>query len=273
MSISLDVGQTLSNPPVPSQEIVRKGVSNPRTFFVKGPKRREATSDKGQAISVPSRFTSRVEQSGEAVELPRQGAIGADNSTRERRYLLQPDEDLMSLVERDDAQAFTVLYERHGRAAYLLAYRMMGNKQAAEDLTQDAFLKVWRLAGTYRAGKGSVRTWILSVIRNRGIDQLRALATRRTMQEKVEMEAPRSQPSEGFTETWRGYQREQVSRALESLSPEQIETLSLAYFQGYTHVEIAHMLKLPVGTVKGRIRLGLKKVRAYFDSGKVAVPR
>ncbi len=104
--------------------------------------------------------------------------------------LLYADEDLMSLVEGGDAQAFAVLYDRHGRVAYSLAYRMMDEKQAAEDLTQDAFLKVWRSAGSYRVERGSVRTWILSIVHNRGIDQLRSLASRRRTQEKVEAEAP-----------------------------------------------------------------------------------
>ena len=103
-----------------------------------------------------------------------------------------------------------MLYDRHGQAAYSLAYRMMGEKQAAEDLTQAVFLKVWRSAGGYRAGRGSVRTWILSIVHNRSIDQIRSLASRRRTQEKVEAEAPRSQPSEVFAEAWRSAQRDQV---------------------------------------------------------------
>ncbi len=188
--------------------------------------------------------------------------------------LLYADEDLMSLVEGGDAQAFAVLYDRHGRVAYSLAYRMMGEKQAAEDLTQDAFLRVWRSAGSYRGERGSVRTWILSIVRNRGIDQLRTLARHRGTQEKVEAHAPRSQPSEAFAESWRNSQREQVRAAMSTLSPEQLKILELAYFSGYTHVEIADILGLPLGTVKGRMRLGLKKLRNFFDAqDAVAVPR
>lgn len=179
----------------------------------------------------------------------------------------------MALVEGGDAAAFAALYDRHSRAAYSLAYRMMGEKQAAEDLVQDALLKVWRSAGGYRAERGSVRTWILSIVHNRGIDQLRSLASRRRTQEKVEAEAPRSQPSEAFAESWRNSQREQVRAAMSTLPPEQLKILELAYFSGYTHVEIADMLDLPLGTVKGRMRLGLKKIRAFFDSRDMAVPR
>lgn len=192
---------------------------------------------------------------------------------RKRQYLLLADEELISLVGEGDAEAFALLYDRHSRAGYSLAYRMMGEKQAAEDLAQDAFLKVWRGAGSYRADRGSVRTWILSIVHNRGIDQLRSRASRRRTQDRVEASAPRSQPSEAFAETWRNSQRDQVREALGTLPPEQLKILELAYFSGYTHVEIAELLDLPLGTVKGRMRLGLKKIREYFDSEGVAVPR
>jgi RNA polymerase sigma-70 factor (ECF subfamily) len=192
---------------------------------------------------------------------------------RGRQYLLLADEELISLAGQGEAQAFAVLYDRHSRAAYSLAYRMMGENQAAEDLVQDGFLKVWRGAESYRVERGSVRTWILSIVHNRGIDQLRSTASRRRTQEKVEASAPVSQPSEAFAETLRNSQREQVREALGTLPQEQLKILELAYFSGYTHVEIAELLSLPLGTVKGRMRLGLKKIRDYFDSEDVVVPR
>ena len=192
---------------------------------------------------------------------------------KNRQYAILADEDLMSLMDGGDAAAFGVLYDRHSRAGYSLAYRMMGNRQAAEDLTQDAFLKVWRSAGGYRSERGSVRTWILSIVHNRGIDQLRSQASRRRTQEKIEAEAPRSQPSEAFSETWRNSQRDQVREALSTLPSEQLKVLELAYFSGYTHVEISNLMALPLGTVKGRMRLGLKKIRDYFDQENVTVPR
>jgi RNA polymerase sigma-70 factor (ECF subfamily) len=192
---------------------------------------------------------------------------------RGRQYMILADEDLISLVEAGDADAFATLYDRHSRSAFSLAYRMMGDRQAAEDLAQDAFIKVWRNAASYRAERGSVRTWILSIVHNRGIDQLRSTASRRRTQEKIEASAPRSQPSEAFAETWRNSQRDQVREALDTLPAEQLKILELAYFSGYTHVEISELLSLPLGTVKGRMRLGLKKIRDYFDSRDVAVPR
>jgi RNA polymerase sigma-70 factor, ECF subfamily len=189
-----------------------------------------------------------------------------------RQYLLLADEDLMSLTSDGDAGAFAGLYDRHSRAAYSLAYRMMGERQAAEDLVQEAFLQAWRAAGSYRAEKGSVRTWVLSIVHHCGIDQLRSSASRRRPQDRFEASASVSQPSEAFSEAWRNSQRVQVREALRELPPEQLRVLELAYFSGYTHREIAELLDLPLGTVKGRMRLGLKKIREYFDSRGLAVP-
>ncbi len=178
----------------------------------------------------------------------------------------------MSLAGNGDTGAFAGLYDRHNRASYSLAYRMMGERQAAEDLVQEVFLGVWRAAGSYRAERGSVRTWILSIVRNRGIDQLRTMASRRRVHDRVEATASVAQPSEAFAETWRNSQREQVREALRVLPPEQLKVLELAYYSGYTHTEIADLLDLPLGTVKGRMRLGLQKVREYFDTSGREVP-
>ena len=181
-----------------------------------------------------------------------------------RKYLLLADEDLISLVhEKRDSEAFAALYDRHARAAYSLAYRMMGEKQATEDIVQDAFLKVWRAAGSYRAERGSLRSWLLTVVHNRVIDQLRSTASQRRTQEKVEASAPTSQPSEAFAQSWRNSQRERVREALKTLPREQLKVLELAYFSGYTQKEIAQLLGLPLGTVKGRMRLGLEKMRGW----------
>ena len=193
--------------------------------------------------------------------------------TRGRQYLMLADEELMHLVNNGEPKAFATLYDRYSQAAYCLAYRMMGERQAAEDLAQEAFIKVWRRPGSYRAQKASVRTWILSIVHNRGIDQLRSHASRRRTQEKIEASAASSQPSEAFAETWRNTQAEQVREALSTLPKEQLKILELAYFSGYTHVQIAELVGLPLGTVKGRMRLGLKKIRAYFDYRDAAVPR
>ena len=178
----------------------------------------------------------------------------------------------MSLVQTGNSDAFAVLYDRHGRSAYSLAYRMMGERQAAEDLVQDVFLRLWRSTASYRADRGSVRTWILTIVHNRGVDQLRSLSSRRRTQDKVEASAETSQPSEAFTETWRNSRKDEVREALKTLPPEQLKVLEMAYFSGYTHIEISEMMDLPLGTVKGRMRLGLKKIKDHFDAKGTAVP-
>jgi RNA polymerase sigma-70 factor (ECF subfamily) len=192
-------------------------------------------------------------------------------SKKRQQYLFLADEDLIALIGSGDTQAFAVLYDRHGKVAYSLAYRMMGERQAAEDLVQEAFLKAWRAAESYLVEKASVRTWILSIVHNGGIDQLRSTASRRRTQDKVEAQTPASQPSEAFGQAWHNSKREQVREALRGLPLEQLKVLELAYFSGYTHTEIAELLELPLGTVKGRMRLGLKKIREHFDSRGMAV--
>jgi RNA polymerase sigma-70 factor (ECF subfamily) len=177
------------------------------------------------------------------------------------RYPHLADEDLMVLVGGGDADAFAALYDRHCRLAYSVAHKLTGEKQAAEDLTQEAFIKVWCSADGYRPQRGSVRTWILSVVRNRGIDQLRAKATRRRMQEKVEASAPRYEPSEAFAQVWHEARLGRVREALDALPHFQQQVLELAHFSDLTHVEIAKRLRLPLGTVKGRMRLGVGKLR------------
>jgi RNA polymerase sigma-70 factor (ECF subfamily) len=181
------------------------------------------------------------------------------------RYPHLADEDLMVLVGGGDPHAFAALYDRYFRLAYSVAHKLSGEKHSAEDLTQDAFLKVWRSAESYRPGRGSVRTWILSVVRNQNIDQLRARARRRRMREKVEASAaasaPRYEPSEAFAQAWHHARLGRLREALCTLPHGQQQVLELAHFWGLTHKEIAERLQLPPGTVKGRLRLGLKKLR------------
>jgi RNA polymerase sigma-70 factor, ECF subfamily len=181
-----------------------------------------------------------------------------------RRRGIDADQDLISLVRERDAHAFATLYDRHARAAYSLAYRMIGERQAAEDLVQDAFLKLWRGASSYRPERGNVRSWLLAIVHNQAIDQIRSSASRRRTQEKVEASAPRFQPSEAFAESWRNARRDQVREALRSLPEEQLRVLELSYFGGFKHAEIAELLGIPLGTVKGRMRLGLQKLRGLL---------
>ena len=178
----------------------------------------------------------------------------------------------MQLVRRGEARAFEVVYERHSAAAFSLAYRMMGTRARAEDVTQDAFLSIWRSGGRYDRAKGSVRTWVLGIVHHRAIDALRRATVhdrRRAGDEGIEERFEARERTDA--EAARREEAGTVRGALSSLPADQVQVIELAYFGGFTHIEIAEMLDAPVGTVKGRMRLGLKKMRAQLGEGQVTV--
>ena len=180
------------------------------------------------------------------------------------------DEDLMHLVRDGDADAFAVVYERHATAAYSLAYRMVGSRAAAEDVTQEAFLSVWRAGARYDRSRGSVRTWVLGIVHHRGIDALRRGKLRDRPRVEDEHAAERVEdPVRTDVEAARREEATTVRAALGSLPGEQLQVIELAYFGGFTHTEIAAMINAPVGTVKGRMRLGLRKLRDQLAQGAV----
>jgi RNA polymerase sigma-70 factor (ECF subfamily) len=176
------------------------------------------------------------------------------------------DEDLMARVREGDAAAFALVYERHGTVAYSLAHRMCGRQSAAEDVVQEAFLSAWRRASSFDHTRGSLRTWLLGIVHHRAVDALRKSGgdTRRRVDAPVEeMDVESGERTDVEVE-----QREDADRvrdALAELPPEQSRVIELGYFGGFTHTEIANMLGLPVGTVKGRMRLGLAKLRTHFE--------
>jgi RNA polymerase sigma-70 factor (ECF subfamily) len=183
------------------------------------------------------------------------------------------DEDLMLLVRGGDARAFEVVYDRHAAAAFSLAYRMMRTRPAAEDVTQEAFLALWRSAGAFDRARGSVRTWVLGIVRHRAIDALRRVVgqdRRRAAAEGIEerLEAPERTPVEAA----RREEAAVVRAAMDALPAEQCHVIELAYFGGFTHAEIAGMLDAPLGTVKGRMRLGLRRLGHELSRGQVAAP-
>ena len=172
------------------------------------------------------------------------------------------DEELMHLVYRGQASAFEVIYERHADAAFSLAYRMCGQRALAEDVVQEGFLSVWRSGARYDRGRGSVRTWVLGIVHNRAIDALRRRTVHdrgRVSDEGIEDRLPARERTD--VEFARRDEAREVRDALQQLPEEQSRVIELAYFGGLTHVEIASMLDAPVGTVKGRMRLGLAKMR------------
>jgi len=179
------------------------------------------------------------------------------------------DEDLMPLIGEKDPEAFEVLYDRHGGIAYSLAYRIVGARVAAEDVTQEAFISIWRSGARYDRARGSVRSWMLSVVRNRAIDALRSRAgkaPRLTLDDEEILER-REAGERTEDEALRRETESEVRGALGSLPREQAKVIELAYFGGFSHSEIARMLGVPLGTVKGRMRLGLEKIRGEIAEG------
>jgi RNA polymerase sigma-70 factor (ECF subfamily) len=177
-------------------------------------------------------------------------------------YARLADEELMQAVQAGDPMAFETIYDRHGGAAFSLAYRIVGTRSAAEDATQDAFLAIWRSRVRYQRDRGSVRNWILGIVHNRTIDALRrnqAHATRRADAEGIEERKAAAELTD--VEAFRRDEQRRVRAAIETLPEPQVRVIELAYFGGFTHNQIAEMLGEPVGTVKGRMRLGLDKLR------------
>jgi RNA polymerase sigma-70 factor (ECF subfamily) len=179
------------------------------------------------------------------------------------------DEELMPLIGAKDPEAFAVLYDRHGSVAYSLAYRIVGEQAAAEDVTQEAFISIWRSGARFDQARGSVRSWMLSIVRNRAIDALRSRAGKAPKLNFDDDEILEQRPSGQLTED-EAMRREtagEVRGALVELPAEQSKVIELAYFGGFSQSEISRMLGLPLGTVKGRMRLGLEKIRVQIAEG------
>jgi RNA polymerase sigma-70 factor, ECF subfamily len=179
------------------------------------------------------------------------------------------DEELMPWIARKDPEAFEVFYDRHGGAAFSLAYRILGDRTGAEDCIQEAFISIWRSGARFDRTRGSVRSWTLSIVRNRAIDALRSKAGKApklTFDDDAILEA---RPAEEHTESevLAHETADEVRGALSQLPGDQSKVIELAYFGGFSQSEIAGMLNVPLGTVKGRMRLGLEKIRGELAEG------
>ncbi|MDQ3721572.1 MAG: sigma-70 family RNA polymerase sigma factor [Actinomycetota bacterium] len=177
--------------------------------------------------------------------------------------MLQPsDEDLLRGVARLEPDPFEALYQRHGPTAFALARHMLGSHTHAEDAVQEAFLNLWRSAARYDSARGSVRSWLLCMVRHRSIDILRKLRVHERHRIAIAGWEDRvATDEESGTDFIRREEATIVRSALASLPDDQRRVLELAYYGGWTHTEIADHLDMPLGTVKSRTRLGLEKLR------------
>ena len=178
------------------------------------------------------------------------------------------DEALLNAIAGGATWALESLYDRYSRVLYSLAYRMVADHQIAEDLLQDAFISIWRRATSYSPQSGAAHSWLISILHHRAIDYLRGVRRRSAIQEapldEIELDETTAFP-DVWDEAWQSVKGGQVRAALMKIPTEQRLVIELAYFQGWTHTEIAEGIHIPLGTVKARIRLGLQHLKHILE--------
>jgi RNA polymerase sigma-70 factor, ECF subfamily len=174
------------------------------------------------------------------------------------------DSDLMLEISRGNEAALGELYDRYSRLVFSVAYRVVQNWETAEEVTLDIFTRAWEKGGTYDPGLAKVSTWLMRMTRNRAIDRLRREKVRPLQHSVSWADIPREpvvEKNSPETAVHLSMEQQRVRAAVASLPQPQQEALALAYFNGLSHSEIAQELDLPLGTVKGRIRGAMKKLR------------
>ena len=196
----------------------------------------------------------------------RDGPASPDTTARmDIRTSTSIDSDLLTLIAKGDRRAFGHLYDRSSQVLFTLSLRMLGDREEAEDLLQEVYTEVWRKSVRYDARRGSPMAWLITLTRSRGIDRLRARASRgHGMTESID-DAPvaRTQGHDPtpFDQQADAEVRVMVMKALLELPAAQRQALELSYYEGLSHSEIAERLKEPVGTIKTRIKLGMSKLK------------
>ena len=186
-----------------------------------------------------------------------------------RRLTHLSDEALVALVARGDESALGELYDRVGRVAYGIAYRVLRDDRLAEDAVQEGFLAAWRSATAFRADRAKASTWIVTLVHRRAVDIVRREERRRA--EPLESESRPDPPDpSGSAEdaAWLGFERDRVQAALRALPDTQRESIELAYYGGYSQAELAERLGVPLGTIKSRMFAGLARLRELLDEAE-----
>ena len=183
-----------------------------------------------------------------------------------QRHTHLSDEALVALVARGDETALGELYDRVGRVAYGIAFRILRDERLAEDAVQEGFLAVWRAAAAFRPERAKASTWIVTLVHRRAVDIVRREERRRAEPLDAEAGADAVDP-EGSAEdaAWLGFERDRIQRALAALPDAQREALELAYYGGYSQTEVAERLGVPLGTIKSRMFAGLARLREVLD--------
>jgi len=171
------------------------------------------------------------------------------------------DAEVMAGVVQACPDAFALLYDRYSRLSFSLALRILGETQSAEDAVQEAFLSIWRRAASYREERGSVRSWVCSIVHNRAVDRLRGQKGQVNAVQALDRNLQERLSTDSSHEGGEQIACNEIREALGALPPEQRHIIELAYFAGFTQSEISDMLRLPLGTVKSRTRLALQKLQ------------
>ncbi len=174
------------------------------------------------------------------------------------------DEAVVALTARSDDVALAELYDRYGRAAYGLAFRVLRDDALAEDAVQEAFLAVWRGASRFIPERAKASTWIMTLVHRRAVDLVRR-EERRRADPLPEIELESGEPSAADI-VWLRLERERVQAALRQLPDQQREAIELAYYGGFTQSELAERLGEPLGTIKSRMFTGLSRLRELLDN-------
>ena len=184
-------------------------------------------------------------------------------------YARLGDDELINTIAEGRTDALGVLYDRYGGPSYALALRILGDREAAEEVVQDAFVAVWRSAESFDPGNGRLYSWLLKITRNRAIDELRRRGSParnpNARGRSSEGEADPAQDQEAPEAARASELRSVVGGALEGLPRDQREVLEMAYMRGWSQREIAERTGIPLGTVKTRTRLALKKLRNVLE--------
>ncbi len=183
------------------------------------------------------------------------------------------DDILLQLVHLGNESALGALYDRYGKVAYSLAHRMLGDVHAAEDAVQEAFINIWRRAGSFSSSRGTARTWIMAVVHHRSIDIGRKRRGMTPRELPLELERLPDDPSDTWSSVSNKLDREMLNGCLKNIPKEQREAIHLAYFEGYTQREIAELTGIPLGTVKGRMRIGMAKLRKQLQDLELGVAK
>ena len=187
-------------------------------------------------------------------------------SSSDPEYGQLGDDELMRRLFYRDRQAVEAIFDRYGDLVYSTALRVLRDANLAEDISQEVFARLWRKPDSYVAERGRFLTWLISVTRNRAVDEVRSRGRRQRHEtaspEQQERELPAGNANDPALNAQLAEEARAVRAALGGLPAEQREVIELAYFGGFTQQEISQRLSQPLGTVKTRIRLGMQKLRA-----------